>query len=134
MLPAAESYARHVLADLAGAASVRPRRIASANLDLGLALVAADKPEEAAHVALAAIESGRLVPSNYWRVAEVVTGIENRDATDAATVREAFRDTYPGLGRSRCRGIGSVHGDITCALPLLVALSTCGPEREAGPG
>ncbi|MRH86943.1 helix-turn-helix domain-containing protein [Nocardia sp. SYP-A9097] len=92
--PAAESYARHVLADLARAASVRPRRIASANLDLGLALVAANKPDEAANVALAAVESRRLVPSNYWRVSEVVSGIEHRDAADAATVREAFRDTY----------------------------------------
>ncbi|MET8774972.1 helix-turn-helix domain-containing protein [Nocardia sp. NPDC004654] len=93
--PAAESYARHVLADLAGAESVRPRRIATANLDLGLALVAADKPDEAAHVALAAVESGRLVPSNYWRVSEVVSEIEGRGAPDAAIVREAFRDTYP---------------------------------------
>ncbi|GAB2534568.1 helix-turn-helix domain-containing protein [Nocardia heshunensis] len=93
--PAAESYARHVLAELAGAASVRPRRIASANLDLGLALVAADKPDEAADVALRAVESGRLVPSNYWRVAEVVLGIEDQRAPDAAVVREAFRDTYP---------------------------------------
>ncbi|MFJ4654568.1 helix-turn-helix domain-containing protein [Nocardia sp. NPDC088792] len=92
--PAAESYARHVLGDLAGAVSVRPRRIASANLDLGLALVAADKPDEAAHVALTAVESGRLVPSNFWRVSEVVSGIEHRDSEDAATVREAFRDTY----------------------------------------
>ncbi|WP_378737135.1 helix-turn-helix domain-containing protein [Nocardia brasiliensis] len=93
--PAAEPFARHVLADLARAESVRPRRIASANLDLGLALVAADKPDEAAHVALAAVTSGRLVPSNYWRVAEVVAGIETRGAPDAAIVREAFRDTYP---------------------------------------
>ncbi|WP_433660894.1 helix-turn-helix domain-containing protein [Nocardia sp. CA-128927] len=92
--PAAESYARHVLTDLSGATSTRPRRIASANLDLGLALVAADKPDEAADVALAAVISGRLVPSNYWRVTEVVTGIEDRDTADAAMVREAFRDTY----------------------------------------
>ncbi|MBF6092877.1 helix-turn-helix transcriptional regulator [Nocardia cyriacigeorgica] len=92
--PAAESYARHVLADLSGAATVRPRRVASANLDLGLALVAADKPDEAAGVALAAVTSGRLVPSNYWRVSEVVSGIEGRSASDAAEVREAFRDTY----------------------------------------
>lgn len=95
--PAAESYARHVLADLTDAASTRPRRIASANLDLGLALVASDKPDEAAQVALRAVESGRLVPSNFWRVAEVVSGIERRDALDAATVREAFRDTYDVL-------------------------------------
>ncbi|MEU0505560.1 hypothetical protein [Nocardia sp. NPDC005998] len=39
--------------------------------------------------------SGRLVPSKFWRVAEVVSGIEGRDAPDAATVRDAFRDTYP---------------------------------------
>ncbi|MGK8520679.1 hypothetical protein ACRS6B_03550 [Nocardia asteroides] len=95
--PAAESYARHVLADLAGAASVRPRRVASANLDLGLALVAADKPDEAADVALTAVISGRLVPSNYWRVSEVVSGIEGHGSPDAAMVREAFRDTYARL-------------------------------------
>ncbi|KZM74446.1 helix-turn-helix domain-containing protein [Nocardia terpenica] len=93
--PAAVPYARHVLADLTEAASVRPRRAASANLDLGLALVGAGKPDEAAHAALAAVTSGRLVPSNFWRVSEIITGIEGRDAADAATVREAFRDTYP---------------------------------------
>ncbi|ATL68659.1 helix-turn-helix domain-containing protein [Nocardia terpenica] len=91
---AAVPYARHVLADLTEAASVRPRRVASANLDLGLALVGAGKPDEAAHAALAAVTSGRLVPSNFWRVSEIVTGIESRDAADAETVREAFRDIY----------------------------------------
>lgn len=93
--PAAVPYARHVLTDLTQAVSVRPRRIASANLDLGLALVGAGKPDEAAEAALTAVTSGRLVPSNFWRVSEVVTGIEGRDAGDAATVREAFRDIYP---------------------------------------
>ncbi|MFI6367592.1 helix-turn-helix domain-containing protein [Nocardia sp. NPDC050630] len=92
--PAAESYARHVLADLAGAASARPRRIAMANLDLGLALAAADKPDEAADVALAVVTSGNLVPSHYWRISEVISGIEHRNVADAAMVREAFRDTY----------------------------------------
>ncbi|MCP2290971.1 hypothetical protein [Nocardia amikacinitolerans] len=90
-----------MLADLAGAASVRPRRIASANLDLGLALVAAEKPDEAAHVALAAVASGRLVPSNYWRVSEVVSRIEDRGVPDAAMVREAFRDTYSSTSGRR---------------------------------
>lgn len=93
--PAAESYARHVLADFQRAGCVRPRRIASANLDLGLALVSADKPDEATEVTLAAVESGRLVPSNYWRVSEVVTGIERRDVRGASIVREAFADIYP---------------------------------------
>ncbi|MEU4433246.1 helix-turn-helix domain-containing protein [Nocardia rhamnosiphila] len=92
--PAAEPYARHVLADLTAAPTTRPRRIASANLDLGLALIAADKPDEAAHVALAAVESRRLVPSNYWRVDEVVSEIAYRNAPDAIVVREAFHDIY----------------------------------------
>ncbi|MGY2026421.1 helix-turn-helix domain-containing protein [Nocardia gipuzkoensis] len=92
--PAAESYARHVLADLTRATPARPRRIAMANLDLARALVAADKPDEAASVALKAVESGRLVPSHYWRVAEVVAGIEDQGAPDGAVVREAFRDLY----------------------------------------
>ncbi|MFE3543031.1 helix-turn-helix domain-containing protein [Nocardia sp. NPDC059177] len=94
--PAAEVYARHVVADLERAACVRPRRIAMANLDLGLALVAADKPDEAANVALGVVTGGRLVPSHYWRVSEIVTGIEQRDIQSATTVREAFHDTYPG--------------------------------------
>jgi transcriptional regulator with XRE-family HTH domain len=92
--PAAESYARHVLADLTCRTPARPRRIAMANLDLARALVAADKPDEAASVALTAVESGRLVPSHYWRVAEVVEGIEDHGAPDGAVVREAFRDLY----------------------------------------
>lgn len=92
--PAAESYARHVLADLTAAGASRPRRIASANLDLGLALVAAGKADEAAQVTLTAVGSGRLVPSNYWRVAEVVSGIADRGAPDALIVDEAFREIY----------------------------------------
>ncbi|AYF76424.1 XRE family transcriptional regulator [Nocardia yunnanensis] len=92
--PAAETYARHVLTELVGSARTRPRRIATANIDLGLALVAADKPDEAADVTLTAVTSGRLVPSNFWRVTEVVTGIERRDPPDAAGIREALRDLY----------------------------------------
>lgn len=91
---AAEPYARQVLADLTTAPTTRPRRIASANLDLGLALVAAGKPDEAAHVALAAVESRRLVPSNYWRVSEVVAGIADRGAPDAVVVADAFQEIY----------------------------------------
>ncbi len=93
--PAAESYARHVLADLTTATSVRPRRIAMANLDLARALVAAGKPDEAADVTLSVVNSGNLVPSHYWRVTEVVAGIEELGVPDAALVREAFQDTYP---------------------------------------
>lgn len=92
--PAAESYARHVLLDLERAACGRPRRIAMARLDLGLALVAAGKPEEATDVALAVVTSGRLVPSHHWRVADVVAAIGQHDRLGAALVCAAFRDTY----------------------------------------
>ncbi|WP_067660104.1 hypothetical protein [Nocardia harenae] len=92
--PAAESYARHVLADLERSPAARPRRIAMARLDLGLALIAADKADEAADAALVAVESGRLVPSHYWRVSEVAAGIEAQGVPEAAVVRGAFRDIY----------------------------------------
>lgn len=69
-------------------------RVAMADLDLSHALVAADKPDEAADVALGVVTSGRLVPSHHWRVSEIVSGIAQRDGHGAATVREAFHDTY----------------------------------------
>ncbi|MFF0774873.1 hypothetical protein ACFYUK_38730 [Nonomuraea wenchangensis] len=36
--------------------------------------------------------SGLLVPSNYWRAAEVVSGLETRRAPEAAELREAYRE------------------------------------------
>lgn len=45
-----------------------PRRVATAYVDLALALLASDRPDEACAAALAAILSGRVVPSNHWRV------------------------------------------------------------------
>ncbi|MBG6092673.1 XRE family transcriptional regulator [Actinomadura viridis] len=88
--PAAEPYARGVLARLESDGPPRPRRAASARLDLALALIASDRPEEAAHTALEAVTSGRLVPSNYWRAAEIITAVEYVPA--AGELREAFRD------------------------------------------
>ena len=64
----------------------------AARLDLALALLAADQPDEAGHMTLAAMTSGLLVPSNYWRAAEVVTGLEARRAPEAAELREAYRE------------------------------------------
>jgi len=43
----------------------RPRRIAAARLDLALALLATDRPDEAADQAITAITSRRIVPSNF---------------------------------------------------------------------
>ncbi|WP_433680694.1 XRE family transcriptional regulator [Nocardia sp. CA-119907] len=129
--PAAEAYARNVLADLAGAASVRPRRIATARVDLGLALVAADKPDEAADVTLTAVISGRLVPSNFWRVAEVVSGIEGRDVPDAATVRDAFRDTYPAKSSASRPIAHRGHEHLTGATSLVNdSFQDAGTDRD----
>jgi hypothetical protein len=95
--PAAESYAREVVAELAAAPDgmARPRRVASARLDLGLALLAAGKPEEAGAAALSAITSGRLVPYNWWRVSEVVAGVERAGVPDAADLRDVYRAYRP---------------------------------------
>ncbi len=88
---AAERYARETVARLQGNGDSRwPRRLATANLDLALALLASDQLDEAAARALAAIGSGKVVPSNYWRAAEVVRAVEARDLPEADDLREAF--------------------------------------------
>jgi hypothetical protein len=75
--PAAERYAREVIARLRAAedAAGWPRRVAAAQIDLSLALVAAGKHDEAAAMTPAAILSGRIVPSNHWRAAEVLGAV-----------------------------------------------------------
>lgn len=92
--PAAEPYARQVLARLESAADglVRPRRAASARLDLALALLATDQPDEAGQLALTTMTSGVLVPSNYWRAREVIGAIETRRMPEAAELRDAYRE------------------------------------------
>ncbi|MEV8639302.1 hypothetical protein AB0395_47380 [Streptosporangium sp. NPDC051023] len=92
--PAAEPYARGVLARLESTTDgpPRPRRAVSARLDLALALLAAGQPDEAGHVTLTAITSGLLVPSNYWRAAEVITAVEAHRVPEAAELREAYRE------------------------------------------
>ena len=94
--PAAERYARQVLARLESTVDgpPRPRRAASARLDLSLALIAADRHDEAAWTALEAISSGRIVPSNYWRAREVIRAVALRGVPEAADLAEAYRETY----------------------------------------
>ncbi|GAB1823599.1 helix-turn-helix transcriptional regulator [Herbidospora sp. RD11066] len=91
---AAVPYARRVLARMESPADgpVRPRRAVAARLDLALALLAVDQSEEAGELALAAITSGLLVPSNYWRAREVVAEIDNRRIPEAVQLREAYRE------------------------------------------
>lgn len=79
--------------ETAGKGVPRPRRIASARLDLGLALLAANKPDEASAAATAAITSGRVVPSNWWRATEIVTRVEQWGIPEAAELRDAY-ETY----------------------------------------
>ncbi|TDD59947.1 XRE family transcriptional regulator [Actinomadura darangshiensis] len=92
--PAAEAHAREIVARLERPSDgpARPRRAASARLDLALALFAGDQPAQAAHTALEAVESGRLVPSNYWRVSQVITAVEARGVPEAAELQEAYRE------------------------------------------
>jgi hypothetical protein len=92
--PAAESYARSVLARLESAADgpPRPRRAASARLDLSLALIVAGGHDEAAGTALEAISSGRIVPSNYWRAREVIHAVAERGVPEAADLADAYRE------------------------------------------
>lgn len=63
--PAAEAPARDVIRALEPSGGERwPRRVASARLDLALALIAAGRPDEASAEAVRALESGRIVASN----------------------------------------------------------------------
>ncbi|MGI5284724.1 hypothetical protein ACQEVF_15490 [Nonomuraea polychroma] len=89
-------YARQVLARLESTqdGGPRPRRAASARLDLALALLATDEPGEAGHVALQAVMSGLLVPSNYWRAKEVIAGVEEHGLPEAVELREVYRELY----------------------------------------
>jgi transcriptional regulator with XRE-family HTH domain len=91
--PNAEPYARQVLARMKTPAdgSIRLRRMASARLDLSLSLVATNQLDEAADETLTAVTSGVLVPSNYWRAAEIIDALEASRVPEAADLRQAYR-------------------------------------------
>lgn len=92
--PAAVRVAEQTLAalDPAGDGGPRPRRTVAARIDLAHALVAAGRPDEAAGQAMNAIGSGRIVPSNRWRIAEVVAGVDATGCAAAAELRDAYQD------------------------------------------
>lgn len=94
--PAGEGYAREVIARLRPAKEVErwPRRVASANLDLALSLVASRRFDEANDAATNAILSGQVVPSNRWRALEVVRSFEARRITEARVLREVYTETF----------------------------------------
>lgn len=96
---AAEGYAREIIARLQGGdgdVSRWPRRVASGHLDLALALLITDRLDEAAGCALAAIQSGKVVPSNHWRALEVVRAVEARALPESANLREAYEQMRHG--------------------------------------
>lgn len=90
--PAAEGHAREVIYRLLSVeeSGKWPRRVAAAKLDLALALASVNRLDEAYGVALEAIESGRVVPSNHWRALEVVRIVESRKLPEAKDLRDAF--------------------------------------------
>lgn len=89
---AAEHHARHVVATFTREAGAGrwPRRLASANVDLALALLLTDRLDEACAVAQASMVSGRLVASNHWRALEVVRTVEGRGLPEASDLREVY--------------------------------------------
>ncbi|SHL09050.1 helix-turn-helix transcriptional regulator [Actinacidiphila paucisporea] len=90
--PVAEQFARAVIAQLDPHDDIAkwPRRVASANIDLALVLVAGNRLDEACDAARKAILSGRVVPSNHWRALEVVKSVEAGQLPEAADLRDAY--------------------------------------------
>jgi hypothetical protein len=70
----------------------RPRRVATARVDLAVILLARRETEEAAHLGRLAVTSGRLVPSNVWRVAELdrKLGAHNSRSPEITAFHEQF--------------------------------------------
>jgi transcriptional regulator with XRE-family HTH domain len=98
--PAAEGFAREIIVRLAPGKDVTkwPRRVATANLDLALALIVSDRPDEACDATERAISSGSVVPSNHWRAAEVVSAVERRGLPEAKDLRAAYDELVLGRG------------------------------------
>jgi hypothetical protein len=97
--PAGEHVAREVVDRYAAGPA---RRLATARIDLGLILARDGRPDEAAHLGTLATESGRLVPSNRWRVAELDAALaDRRDVPEVAELHERVceGDSSPDAGR-----------------------------------
>ncbi|MFV2109084.1 helix-turn-helix domain-containing protein [Micromonospora sp. LOL_015] len=93
--PAAAAEASEGLARLLAEGS-RPRRIASARLDLGQAVLPIDPHESIAQVA-AAVASGRVAASNWWRVDRVRRGLAEV-GVPAAELDELCATHQPSCG------------------------------------
>jgi hypothetical protein len=104
--PAAETCARQVLTRIETVTDgpPRPRRAATARLDLALALTATGRPDEAAATAMQAVTSGLLVPSSYWRAEEVITAVDAGGLPEAAQLRDAYHEHCPPPAAALPRG------------------------------
>jgi transcriptional regulator with XRE-family HTH domain len=95
----AEDYARRAVAQYSDEAGDTrwSRRLASARIDLALVLARIDQPTEAAHLGTQALESGRLVPSNLWRVGELTQELTTRYASvpEVTVFHTRYRHTRP---------------------------------------
>jgi len=93
--PAAEEHAREVIRT-----AMAPRRVATARIDLGLVLAGLDRPDEAAALGTLAVDSGRLVPSNVWRAAELASALSGRfpDLSETRDYRERYRAAAAAMG------------------------------------
>jgi len=68
----------------------RPRRLATARVDLALILTRQDRPEEACALGDLALGSGRLVRSNIWRVAELDAELRPYDLPAVGEFHDRF--------------------------------------------
>ncbi|MGH4001970.1 MAG: helix-turn-helix domain-containing protein [Pseudonocardiaceae bacterium] len=85
--PAAENIGRHATARYETGG--RPRRLATAYLDLGLVLVRLGRPDEAAHCGVLALGANHLVPSNAWRADELIAAVsEYRGVPEVEALRD----------------------------------------------
>lgn len=92
--PGGEQVAREVADRYADGPA---RRLATARTDLGLILARQDRPDEAGHLGVLAADSGRLVASNRWRVAELDDALAaRRDVPEAAELHERMRAARDG--------------------------------------
>jgi len=96
--PLAEEYARRAVAQYENAGDGRwLRRLATTRVDLALVLARIGQPTEAAQLGALALDSGRLVPSNIWRVAELDHELTTRygPLTDVADFHVQYIETRP---------------------------------------
>jgi transcriptional regulator with XRE-family HTH domain len=94
----AEPFAREVieLRERVG----RPRRLATARIDLALILAQQDRPEEACDLGQLALASGRLVVSNIWRAAELDNALSRYpDAPEVLDFHERYLNVRDNIAR-----------------------------------